>query len=453
MASAAPSSGLPSTTTTPHGSNPPSRPSTPNLSTPAPTSADTQIKGSDDSSRLKLFISILRKFIGVADIANVRFSLPAQLIEPIPNLEYWHYIDRPETFVSIGKSDDELGRMLELLRFWFTKDLCNWEIKEDAPSISSPMKAPPQPPPDPLQSDKEEPIRISYITEQTSHHPPVSAYWVECPSRGLVARGYDQISAKFSGTYVKVIPGNHNKGLYVTLKNRGNEEYHMTHPESQLNGFLRGNLYISVADVVHITCPKTKLKALLNYVEESYFGKSQNKVTGVIYRYDPASDKYTKPKDVPDNDILVKVEGDWKDKVYYTIPSSKAVKSYPSLDPIKDKQLLIDTAPLMPVPKLVPPPGEQLDNESRKLWSEVSNAIHAKKYADATNIKQDVEQRQRDRAAEREKEKKVFKPRFFTNATDPMGKPELTPEGRKVIEDMQKLSFQIEPRLDDSVPA
>lgn len=53
--------------------------------------------------------------------------------------EYWHYLDRPETFVryvkiartlhpklipgSIGKSDDELGRMLEVLRFWFTKDL------------------------------------------------------------------------------------------------------------------------------------------------------------------------------------------------------------------------------------------------------------------------------------------------------------------------------------------
>lgn len=30
-----------------------------------------------------------------------------------------HIADIP----SIGKSDDELGRMLEVLRFWFTKDL------------------------------------------------------------------------------------------------------------------------------------------------------------------------------------------------------------------------------------------------------------------------------------------------------------------------------------------
>lgn len=65
--------------------------------------------------------SISRRFIGVADIASVRFSLPAQLLEPTPNLEYWNYLDQPSTFVAIGDSDDPLDRMLEVLRFWFTK--------------------------------------------------------------------------------------------------------------------------------------------------------------------------------------------------------------------------------------------------------------------------------------------------------------------------------------------
>lgn len=60
-------------------------------------------------------------------------------------VEYWNYLDRPETFIrfvllhvfsinttdiksSIGDSEDELGRMLAVLRFWFTKDLvrCLW---------------------------------------------------------------------------------------------------------------------------------------------------------------------------------------------------------------------------------------------------------------------------------------------------------------------------------------
>ncbi|KAM0096501.1 hypothetical protein ACP6JD_000264 [Aspergillus fumigatus] len=46
----------------------------------------TPDKANDDSSKLKTFLSILRKFVGVADIASVRFSLPAHLLEPRPNL-------------------------------------------------------------------------------------------------------------------------------------------------------------------------------------------------------------------------------------------------------------------------------------------------------------------------------------------------------------------------------
>lgn len=63
------------------------------------------------------------RFIGVADLASVRFSLPSQLLEPTPNLEYWNYLDAPNAFVAIGTADEPVDRMLEVLRFWFTKDL------------------------------------------------------------------------------------------------------------------------------------------------------------------------------------------------------------------------------------------------------------------------------------------------------------------------------------------
>jgi hypothetical protein len=134
---------------------------------------------------------------------------------------------------SIGDADDDLGRMLGCLRFWFTKDLkyvkgkpckpynstlgeffrCNWKVDNTT---------------------------ISYLTEQTSHHPPVSAFYVDCPEKGITARGFDQLSAKFTGTSVRVVPGSHNLGIFVTLKNRGNEEYQLTHPAAYLGGFLRG---------------------------------------------------------------------------------------------------------------------------------------------------------------------------------------------------------------------
>ena len=31
-------------------------------------------------------------------VCSSRLSLPASLLEPIPNLEYWHYADRPDIF-------------------------------------------------------------------------------------------------------------------------------------------------------------------------------------------------------------------------------------------------------------------------------------------------------------------------------------------------------------------
>ncbi|KAJ9604152.1 hypothetical protein H2200_011675 [Cladophialophora chaetospira] len=491
---------------TPATSKPNSRPGTPNsVAPPTATIVPSDNDLRDDSSKLRTFLSLLKKFIGVSDIANVRFSLPSQLIEPIPNLEYWHYLDRPETFASIGRSEEPLGRMLEVLRFWFTKDLkyvkgkpckpynstlgeffrvrnifthlhlthlakvqgrrlsdgllqCNWELNSSAPSISKPSKAPPQPPVDPTQPQANgstvdnKPIRVSYLTEQTSHHPPVSAYWYDCPQLGVSARGYDQISAKFTGTSVRVIPGVFNRGIFINLAQRNNEEYQLVHPAAALGGLLRGNLYISVADTCSITCPQTRQKCLLTYVEESWFGKAQNRVHGLVFRYDPTDDRYTRVKDVPDKDILAKIEGSWQEQITYTIPNSAAVKETKTLEATSDKQLLIDLQPLFPVQKLCPAPDQQLPNESRNFWADVTTAINEKRYSDATRIKQDLEQAQRDKAAKREKLNTEFRPRFFTTVTESSGKPELTAYGKLALQGLDEgkysINFMPEPGID-----
>jgi oxysterol-binding protein-related protein 9/10/11 len=85
---------------------------------------------------------------------------------------------------------------------------------------------------------------------------------------------------------------------------------------------LRGALTVTVADTCYVTCPKTGLKTILHYLEEGWLGKAQNKVIGVIYKYNPDKDNITRIKDVPDKDIVGKIDGCWKDKVYYT-PAGK----------------------------------------------------------------------------------------------------------------------------------
>ncbi|KAF2198613.1 oxysterol-binding protein-like protein [Delitschia confertaspora ATCC 74209] len=420
------------------------------------TAANNAVEESpNDTSKLRTFLGILRKFMGVSDIAAVRFSLPAQLLEPTPNLEYWNYLDRPETFISIGDSDEPLGRMLGTLRFWFTKDLkyvkgkpckpynstlgeffrCNWEVEDTSPPIKHSPNSATTSAAGSVNGDNK--VKVSYLTEQTSHHPPVSAFYVDCPEKGIVARGYDQLSAKFTGTSIRVIPGAHNLGIFIELQKYG-EQYQLTHPAAYLGGLLRGSLSVSVADTCYVTCAKTKIKVILEYLEEGWLGKTQNKVQGVIFTYDPDSDNKIKIKDVPDKDVLGRIEGNWQDKVYYTLGSQPFAKS-------KEKILLIDLNPLFPVPKIIPPMEEQLPNESRKFWQKVTDAISNKQYSLATTLKQELEERQRQKAAERKDRGAEWQPRFFTGSVTPVGKPDLTKDGEEALKGLHTGNFKLEP--------
>ncbi|KAL3458493.1 putative oxysterol binding protein [Aspergillus heterothallicus] len=413
---------------------------------------DVPEKAPDESSKLKTFLSILRKFVGVSDIASVRFSLPAQLLEPTPNLEYWNYLDRPETFASIGKSEDPLGRMLEVLRFWFTKDLkyikgkpckpynstlgeffrCSWEVDSTLPKL-------------PLLPNNEseasgtstmtdgggKPAKVCFLTEQTSHHPPVSAFYIDCPETGVSARGFDQISAKFTGTSIRVAPGQHNLGIFLNISRRDDEEYQLTHPAAHLGGLLRGALSITVADTCYIVCAKTGIKVILQYLEEGWISRAQNKVEGVVFRYNPDKDTITRIKDVPEGDVLAKISGSWHGQLFYTLAGSS------------EPQLLIDIAPLFPVTKSLPPEEAQLSNESRKFWSGVTEAILDKRYNQATKLKQEIEERQRQKANERQAKNEEWHPRFFTGAVSPLGKPTLSEEGLKALEGIRNEMYQM----------
>ncbi|CZT01774.1 hypothetical protein WAI453_006798 [Rhynchosporium graminicola] len=441
--------------------------------TPAHNALATAEKPPDDSSKLRMFMGILRKFIGVADIASVRFSLPAQLLEPTPNLEYWNYLDQPNTFVAIGDSEDAFDRMLEVLRFWFTKDLkyvkgkpckpynstlgeffrCNWEVQDTAPAITaSKMQSAAGSAASSIKSKKAATIspnlslptdataveksgrvvKVSYLTEQTSHHPPVSAFFVDCPEKGLTARGFDQISAKFTGTSIKVTPGEHNLGIFITLSKRDNEQYQLTHPAAHLGGLLRGSLSVTAGDSCFITCPQTKIKTILHYTEEGWLGKTQNKVEGVVFRYDPDNDKKMRIKDVSDKDILARISGNWKERIYFSLGAKGDAQT-----------LLIDLAPLSVAPKVLPPTTAQLPNESLRFWSSVTEAITARQYSRATVLKTEIEERQREKAKAREEAGKVWTPRFFVGATTPLGKPELTDEGREVLKALQEDRWEL----------
>jgi hypothetical protein len=117
-------------------------------------------------------------------------------------------------------------------------------------------------------------LRVVFLTEQVSHHPPVSAFYASCPARSLELCGIDQISAKVSGTTLKVYPGEYNQGLFLNITggHGQGETYQITHPVASVNGILRGSFYVTVSDSIIITCTGGKhgqrFRTITEYKEE-----------------------------------------------------------------------------------------------------------------------------------------------------------------------------------------
>lgn len=78
---------------------------------------DPATADNSDSGKFRQLLGILRKALNVKDLSSLRISLPASLMEPVGNLEVWTYVDRPDFFCAMGESEDELERMLEVVRW------------------------------------------------------------------------------------------------------------------------------------------------------------------------------------------------------------------------------------------------------------------------------------------------------------------------------------------------
>lgn len=59
-------------------------------------------------------------------------------------------------------------------------------------------------------------------------------------------------------------------------------------------------------------------------------------------------------------------------------------------------------------------------------------------------MKQELEERQREKAAERAERQEEWKPRFFEDAVTADGRPELTEEGRRALKGLQAENWHLE---------
>ena len=77
----------------------------------------------------------------------------------------------------------------------------------------------------------------------------------------------------------------------------------------------------------------------------------------------------------------------------------------------------------------------------------MTQAILDKQYSHATKLKQDLEEKQRQKASARQAQNEEWKPRFFVGALTPVGRPDLTEEGKQALQGMQQGNYHLDESL------
>ncbi|KAJ2806275.1 hypothetical protein H4R21_000938 [Coemansia helicoidea] len=332
----------------------------------------------------------------------------------------------------MSEPDDDVERMLAVLAWWFSKlhkhtgrvhkpfnsilgeqFFCHWEVDGDGADAADGTTASSVT----AVADGDSKLRVEYITEQVSHHPPVSAFIYRCKERGIEAAGMDHITAKFTGLSATVATGKECHGIFVTLKQRGDEMYKCTHPVGSIVGWLRGTLRVQMIESSYVVCARTGLAAIIEFREERWFGKNKGNVSGVVFRYDAQAHGDAiagwRLKDIPRGCTTVATfGGNWDQRV----TAQRAGEA---------ERELIDMGALAAADRIVKPLDEQGELESRRIWEPVAAQMRQSRFGDATRLKREIEDRQRALAAARVERGETFVPALFKPGYAATGRPEL----------------------------
>ncbi|XP_041476266.1 oxysterol-binding protein-related protein 9-like isoform X2 [Lytechinus variegatus] len=324
--------------------------------------------------------------------------LPTFILETRSLLEmYADFFAHPELFADISDIDNPKERMVQVVR-WYLSAFhagrqgsvakkpynpilgetfqCYWDLKGDSSDDSVKNEVPDGPVPW-AGSDQ-----VSFIAEQVSHHPPISAFYAECPDKQMSINGHIWTKSKFLGLSIGV----EMVGQACCSDLKHEEEYIMTFP----NGYGRSILTIpwfELGGKCTINCAKTGYSALVSFQTKPFYGGKKHRVVAEI-------------KHVSDYKPFVTVEGEWNG-----VMTTKG----PSGEPI----VFVDTKEMKVNRKRVRPVEDQDPYESRKLWKDVTTNLKTQEIEAATDAKHFLEERQRREAKERLAEGTKWETKLF----------------------------------------
>lgn len=230
------------------------------------------------------------------------------------------------------------------------------------------------------------------LSEQVSHHPPVTAYSIYNEKNNTLLQGYNGIRSSFSTTSINVKQYGHALLNYQNL----NEDYLVTLPPLHIEGLITASPFVELEGTSYIQASSGYI-VVFEFSGRGYFSGKKNTFKARIYRDILSSSNK--------ENALVTISGQWSGKSYIakgsTTPSSKS------------DELFYDAQYKKPEELIVKPIDEQHELESRKAWSKVAEAIKKSDYDLIHVEKLKLENEQRDLRKKEQESNIKWETRWF----------------------------------------
>uniref|UniRef100_H3DJU4 Oxysterol-binding protein n=1 Tax=Tetraodon nigroviridis TaxID=99883 RepID=H3DJU4_TETNG len=210
--------------------------------------------------------SILRNCIGM-ELSKI--TMPVIFNEPLSFLQRLaEYMEHTFLVHEANACSDSVERMKCVAAFAVSAVASQWE------RTGKPFN--------PLLGETYELVRedlgFRLISEQVSHHPPVSAFHAEGLKNDFVFHGSIYPKLKFWGKSVEAEP----KGTITLELPKYNEVYTWTNPTCCVHNIIVGQLWIEQYGNVEVINHRTGERCLLNFKPCGLFGRELHKVEGYI---------------------------------------------------------------------------------------------------------------------------------------------------------------------------
>ncbi|KAL8757426.1 MAG: hypothetical protein Q9184_004215 [Pyrenodesmia sp. 2 TL-2023] len=312
---------------------------------------------------------------------------------------YW--TQHPSVFVAPAAEKDPAKRALLVLKWFLSTLKPSYSTRND--KYGSEKK-----PLNPFLGElflgkwEDEAGSTELVSEQVSHHPPVTAYCIQNAKHGVKLEGYNGQKASFSRTiHIKQIG---HAVLTLTPPNSSTrdtqpldptpsaekETYLITLPNIHIEGLIYGKPFVELNNCTYISSSSGYV-AKIDYSGKGWVSGKKNSFTATLY---PTG---------KEKDILYTVEGQW--------PEAFTIRQGSGKHGTVVDQYNARTQPITPL--TVPALDQQDPWEANKAWDKVITAI-TKGDMDTTNAeKSKIENAQRELRKKEQAENREWERKFF----------------------------------------